>query len=161
MAALRKTSVFLAVMFMVLAFTSTANAQLPLGTLSCSATPVIPLVRAEGVAEAGGDIDIVCTNTPGVGTEAIRYLSTNLTVLTTNTNITNSIGLVTGAPGPPAAANATEAVVIINANHSTTPLDASIVPATTAFDSRFPGPQYMRLLTNNLLGGGCPLVRRK
>ena len=45
----------------------------------------------------------------------------------------------------------TEAVVIINANHSTTPLDASIVPSTTSTDSRFPGPQYMRLLGNNLL----------
>ena len=103
-------------MFMVLAFTSTANAQLPLGVISCSATPVTPLVRAEGVAEATGDIDILCTNTPGVATEPELYLPTNLVVLTTNTNVTNSIGLVTGG-----GVNTTEAVVIINANHGATP----------------------------------------
>ena len=61
-----KTSILLALMFMVLAFTPTANAQQPLGVSSCSATPVVPLVRAEGVAEAAGDIDILCTNTPGL-----------------------------------------------------------------------------------------------
>ena len=64
MAALKKTSVLLALMFMVLAFTSTANAQVTLGVISCAATPVTPLVRAEGVAEATGDIDILCSNTP-------------------------------------------------------------------------------------------------
>ena len=66
-------------------------------------------------------------------------------------NVTNSIGLVTGLPGPPAVANATEAVVVINSNNSATPLDASIVPSTVAIDARFPGPQYMRLLGTNLL----------
>ena len=70
-------------------------------------------------------------------------------MLFTNVNVTNSIGLVTGTPPP--AANATEAVVVINANNSITPLDASIVPSTVALDSRFPAPQYMRLLGPNLL----------
>ena len=130
-------------MFMVLAFTSTANAQLPLGVISCSATPVTPLVRAEGVAEATGDIDILCTNTPGVATEPELYLPTNLVVLTTNTNVTNSIGLVTGG-----GVNTTEAVVIINANHGATPTVTSVLGGT---DARFPGPQYMGLIGNTQL----------
>ena len=132
-------------MFMVLAFTSTAHAQLPLGVISCSATPVTPLVRAEGVAEATGDIDILCTNTPGAVTEPELYSTTNLTVLSTNTNVTNSIGLVTGG-GP----NTTEAVVIINANHGL-PSTTSDLGGGGAPDGRFPGPQYMGLIGNTQL----------
>ena len=129
-------------MFMVLAFTPTANAQQPLGVSSCSATPVVPLVRAEGVAEAAGDIDILCTNTPGVSVNVVQYLPTNLNVLANNTNFTNSIGLVAGG-----VADLTEAVVIINSNHSMIPSATSDVPPTGGDepDSRFPGPQYMEL----------------
>ena len=65
MAALKKTSILLALMFMVLAFTSTANAQQALGTITCTVTATSPLVRAEGVAEAAGDIKATCTNAPG------------------------------------------------------------------------------------------------
>ena len=148
MAASRKTSVLLALMFMVLAFTSTANAQLPLGTLSCSATPVTPLVRAEGVAEAAGGIDIVCTNTPGASTEAVQYLLTNLNVLAANVNFTNSIGVVTGG-----GVDTTDAVVIINSNHSMFPSATSDVPPSGGdeADTRFPGPQYMELSDDTLL----------
>ena len=151
MAALKKTSILLALMFMVLAFTSTANAQQALGTITCTVTATSPLVRAEGVAEAAGDIKATCTNTPGASITVAQYLATNVTVLFTNVNVTNSIGLVTGAPGAAAVANATEAVVVINENNSATPLDASIVPSTVALDARFPGPQYGRLLGTNLL----------
>ena len=54
MAALKKTSVLLALMFMVLAFTSTANAQVTLGQISCTAAPDLVVARAEGVAEKQG-----------------------------------------------------------------------------------------------------------
>ena len=135
---------------MVLAFTSTANAQQALGTITCTVTATSPLVRAEGVAEAAGDIKATCTNAPGASITVAQYLETNVTVLFTNVNVTNSIGLVTGtAPVP--AVNATEAVVVINENHSDTPLDASTIPSTVAIDPRFPAPQYMRLLGDNLL----------
>ena len=145
MAALKKTSVLLALMFMVLAFTSTANAQQNLGTISCTVTATSPLVRAEGASEALGDIKAVCTNAPGASEDLVQYVSTNVTVLFTNTNVTNSIGLVGDAT------NTTEAVVVINANNSETPLDASIVPSTVAIDPRFPAPQYMRLLNDTTL----------
>ena len=148
MAALKKTSILLALMFMVLAFTPTANAQQPLGVISCSATPVTPLVRAEGVSEAGGDIDILCTNTPGVSVNVVQYLPTNLNVLANNTNFTNSIGLVAGG-----VVDLTEAVVIINSNHSMLPSATSDVPPTGGDepDSRFPGPQYMELTGDTVL----------
>ena len=102
-------------------------------------------MRAEGVAEATGDIDIVCSNTPGVSDEVVQHLITNLNVLATNTNFTNSLGLVTGG----ADFTTTEAVVIINSNHSTTPSATSDLSGGT--DSRFPGPQYMTLSGDTLL----------
>ena len=135
-------------MFMVLAFTPTANAQQPLGVISCSATPVTPLVRAEAVSDVAGDIDIVCTNTPGVSEEVELYLPTNLNVLATNTNFTNSLGLVGGA-----AFAQVEAVVVINANNSTKPSATSDVPPTGGDepDDRFPGPQFGILSGDTLL----------
>ncbi len=135
---------------MVLAFTSTANAQLPLGVIQCSATPVTPLVRAEGVAEASGDIDITCSNTPGVSEDVELYLITNLNVLATNTNFTNPIGLVTG---PGVGDDTTDAVVIINSNHSMFPSATSDVPPSGGdeVDSRFPGPQFLTLSGDTLL----------
>ena len=150
MAALKKTSILLALTFMVLAFTTTANAQLPLGVIQCSATPVTPLVRAEGVAEASGDIDITCSNTPGVSEDVELYLITNLNVLATNTNFTNPIGLVTG---PGVGDDTTDAVVIINSNHSMFPSATSDVPPSGGDedDSRFPGPQFLTLNGDTLL----------
>ena len=146
MAALKKTSVLLALMFMVLAFTSTANAQATLGAIQCTAAPDLVIARAEGVSENQGKIVISCVNIPGVSVDVVQYIPTNVLVLANNTNFTNSIGLVTGG-----GATTTEAVIVINSNDSTTPLDASVVPSTTAIDSRFPRPQYMRLLGDNLL----------
>ena len=72
----------------------------------------------------------------------VQYLPTNLNVLANNTNFTNSIGLVAGG-----VADLTEAVVIINSNHSMIPSATSDVPPTGGDepDSRFPRPQYMEL----------------
>ena len=73
-------------------------------------------------------------------------MPTNLNVLATNTNFTNSLGLVGGV-----AFTTTEAVVVINSNHSTTPSSTSILGGGGAPDPRFPGPQYMDLSGDTLL----------
>ena len=65
----------------------------PLGSVSCSASPVVPLVRRSNIAALQGSIAIVCTNTPGVATAFVTTIPTNVFALFTNANATNNIAI--------------------------------------------------------------------
>ena len=129
MAALKKTSILLALMFMVLAFTSTANAQLAQGTITCTAKSVNPLVRAEDVAAAAGNITLTCSNTT-TGVETEQYLVVNLGVQINNTNVTNSVDLVGTTD------TTTEAVVIINGEDVRNSVETSGPPEPLVYAAR-------------------------
>jgi hypothetical protein len=143
MAALKKSSIVLTVALLALLSSGTASAQpvLPnpaeLGVLSCTATAVPPVVRAEGIAELVGDIVISCINiAPAVPTGVFtNYLTTNISV-SLNTNVTNN--RVSGT--------ILDTVLVINENNDTTPTSA---PTFGGPDPRFQEPMYGVLAANN------------
>ena len=100
MAALKKSSILLAVAMLVLMSSGTANAQAPqtLGTISCVATATPVTVRAEGIAELVGDIVLTCTNLPPAAGGTFRnYLTTNISVSLAGVNVTNNINFGAGS----------------------------------------------------------------
>ena len=107
----------------------------PLGVVSCSASPVVPLVRRSNIAALQGSIPIACANTPGVATEFVTTIPTDVTALFTNANATNNIDF---SEGP----TITDAVLVINSNHSMTPVTTSSTPPP-------PLPQYGQLTAPN------------
>lgn len=145
MSALRKTSFLLALVLMVLAFTSNANAQYALGTVTCSVSANPSTIRSEGVAELVGDINLSCTNAPGSNTTVKQFLTLNFTATISGGAVTNTQDVVTGSSTTDTAMLHTEAVLIVNSNDSATPTITS--DKTKGSDSRFPGPQYMYLAT--------------
>jgi hypothetical protein len=157
MAALKKTSIvllLLAVMVILSTGVESAQAQpvpaLTLGVITCNATAVPPVVRAEGIAELTGDIVLTCQNIPPPlnNGNPVAHLETNVSV-SLNVNVTNNIDW--GTDG------ITDAVLVINENNCTTPntrgarfeglhADACDVP-----DLRFQVPQFGRLAATNRL----------
>lgn len=150
MAALKKSSIALLLVLGIMLGVNVASAQVPsqiLGVVTCQATAVPPVVRAEGIAEIVGDIVLVCQNTPpGAGGDATRNrLVTNVSV-SLNVNITNNINYGEGS-------SVSDAVLIINENNCDNPSsqgsafgDECVTP-----DSRFQDPQLGVLAASNRL----------
>jgi hypothetical protein len=147
MAALKKSSIVFAVAMLALLSTGVASAQTgvaprELGVIACTATAVPPIVRAEGIAELVGDIQLQCSNTPGAVPSGVftNYLITNLSV-SLNVNVTNN--RVSGT--------VLDTILVINENNDTVPVSAPTFPvaATATLDPRFPRPQYGVLAANN------------
>jgi len=160
MAALKKSSILLAVAILALLSSSTASAQGPvpqtLGTISCIATATPVTVRAEGIAELVGDIVLTCTNlSPAAGGFYDNYLTTNISVSLAAVNVTNNIDFGEGD-------NVLDTVLIVNGNSTidlgagnpgagTEPVNvAGVYPAVgVGLDERFQLPQYGVLAANN------------
>lgn len=157
MAALKKSSILLAVAMLVLMSSGTANAQAPLtvGTISCFATATPVTVRAEGIAELVGDIVLTCTNlVPAAGGTFRNYLTTNISVSLAGVNVTNNINFGAGT-------NVLDTVLIINGNNTIDLGNGAFVAGTEAtpaptfptigsgLDERFQRPQYGTLAANN------------
>lgn len=146
MAAFKKSFLVLAVALLVLVGTSvTANAQT--GLMTCTATAVPPLVRAEGIAELVGDIIAVCVvSNPQLFSTIPPNITTNVTV-TLNTNITNTRSIITAPTGYPSI---TDAVLIVDEVNGT-PTAVSTPSGLTKFvtGGSIPVPQYGGLLSNN------------
>jgi hypothetical protein len=147
MAALKKSSIVLAVALLALLSTGVASAQTgfaprELGVMSCTATAVPPVVRAEGIAELVGDIQLQCSNTPGAVPSGVftNYLTTNISV-SLNTNVTNN--RVSGT--------VLDTVMVINENNDTVPVSTPTFPVapTATLDPRFQRPMYGTLAANN------------
>jgi predicted ThiF/HesA family dinucleotide-utilizing enzyme len=141
----------MALLLVALAVTAggVANAQTPaliLGLVTCQATAVPPVVRAEGIAELVGDIVLTCTNTPPAGNNGpqTQFLVTNVSV-SLNVNVTNNIDFT-------AEDDITDAVLVINENNCTDPSTAGTVFSSCgAPDGGFQDPQFGRLANVNRL----------
>jgi hypothetical protein len=160
MAALKKSSILLAVAMVLLMSSGTANAQTglfpqTLGTISCVATATPVTVRAEGIAELVGDIVLTCTNlVPAAGGTFRNYLTTNISVSLAAVNVTNNINFGQGA-------NVLDTSLIVNGNNTidlgngayvagTEPTPTPTFPAVgSGLDERFQRPQYGVLAANN------------
>jgi hypothetical protein len=121
-----------------------ANAQTPsqpLGLVTCQATAVPPVVRAEGIAELVGDIVLTCVNNPVGGDPGINTITTNLSV-SLNVNVTNNIDFQED--------DIVDAVLVINENNCDDPASVgSSFGSCDTPDDRFQDPQLGRLAANN------------
>jgi hypothetical protein len=148
MAALKKSLMALLLVALAVTAGGVANAQTPalsLGLVTCQATAVPPVVRAEGIAELVGDIVLTCTNTPPAGNSGplTQYLVTNVSV-SLNVNITNNIDFL--------ADDVTDAVLVINENNCTSPSPTGTVFGSCgAPDGGFQDPQFGVLANVNRL----------
>ena len=135
MVALRKTAVLLALLGLVTLSGGVAQAQNPqFGLVTCTATAVPPIVRAEGIAELVGDIVLTCISTPGA--QQIQGANTFLVNVSVslNVNVTNNFAFGAGA-------NVSDAVLIVNENNCTTPAAGGATFACGP-DPRFQDPQF-------------------
>jgi len=141
MVAMRKAVMLFALC--TLAVLSSGVAQAQFGIVTCVATAVPPVVRAEGIAELTGDVVLACTN-PGIAGGLGSSIQTNLSV-SLNVNITNNIDFGEGS-------DVTDAVLVINENNCDAPANtgATFGDCSTP-DSRFQDPQYGRLAATNRL----------
>ncbi len=88
----------------------------PLGVITCLSTAVPPMVRAEGIAELVGNIVLSCTNTPPAsGGSLTSYVTANISD-SLNVDVTNNRDFN--------GAGVTDAVLVINDNHCTSPATA-------------------------------------
>ncbi|MEO1084070.1 MAG: hypothetical protein AAFY88_07495, partial [Acidobacteriota bacterium] len=147
MASFKRSLIVLATLVVALGgFAANAQAQIPsstLGLVTCQATAVPPVVRAEGIAELVGDIVLTCTNTPGVADPGTNTIVTNLSV-SLNVNVTNNIDFQ--------ADDIVDAVLVINENNCDDPVDSGSVfspGGCVTPDDRFQDPQLGRLAANN------------
>ncbi|MCB0220553.1 MAG: hypothetical protein KDH09_12710, partial [Chrysiogenetes bacterium] len=152
MAALKKSSIALLLVLGIMLGVNVATAQTvrpsqSLGVVTCQATAVPPVVRAEGIAEIVGDIVLVCQNIPpgaGTGEPTRNRIVTNVSV-SLNVNITNNINFGEGS-------NVTDAVLVINENNCTNPNNSgSVFGSCTTPDIRFQDPQLGTLAAANRL----------
>jgi hypothetical protein len=150
MAALKKSSIALLLVLGIMLGVNVASAQVPslsLGVVTCQATAVPPVVRAEGIAEIVGDIVLVCQNIPpgaGFGDPTRNTLVTNVSV-SLNVNITNNINFGEGT-------SVTDAVLVINENNCVDPSAlGSTFGGCSAPDPRFQNPQLGTLAASNRL----------
>jgi hypothetical protein len=138
MVALRRVAVLL--IMLTLAVISSGLAQAQTGLVTCTATAVPPVVRAEGIAELVGDIVLTCL--PTIGAPAQPSFQTNISVAL-NVNVTNNIDFGAGE-------NITDAVLVINENNCTTPSATGSV-ITPCDNALFQDPQFGRLADVNRL----------
>jgi hypothetical protein len=150
MAALRKSSIALLLILGIMLGVNVASAQVPsqsLGVVTCQATAVPPVVRAEGIAEIVGDIVLVCQNIPpgaGLGDPTRNRIVTNVSV-SLNVNITNNINFGEGS-------TTSDAVLVINENNCTDPSPlGSVFGDCVTPDLRFQDPQLGTLAASNRL----------
>jgi len=108
--------------------------------MTCTATAVPPVVRAEGIAELTGDIVLTCTASGGIPSQP--YIVTNVST-SLNVNITNNIDFGAGD-------DITDAVLVINENNCDDPASFGSV-TDCGPDPRFQDPQFGRLAANNRL----------
>ena len=110
MVAFKKVAALLALLVVTGIGSGVAQAQLT-GLVTCSATAVPPVVRAEGIAELVGDIVLVCQANDAFppASEFLVNVSVSL-----NVNVTNNINFGDGS-------NVTDSVLIINENNCTDP----------------------------------------
>jgi len=144
MEALKKGSIALLLVLMATVAASAQTPSLTLGVVTCTATAVPPVVRAEGIAELVGDIVLACVNTPPPTNQgpATNTVLTNVSV-SLNVNVTNNINF-NGDP------SITDAVLVINENNCVSPAnEGSTFSSCGAFDPRFQDPQFGRLAANN------------
>ena len=106
--------------------------------VSCDASSSPPIVRAEGITELAGDIVLSCTSDGSSG--GVKYEKATVSVAL-NVNATNNRGFGFGL-------FATDAVLVVNENHTLNPRAASIFGGP---DPRFPVPQFGRLSDDNRL----------
>jgi len=117
---------------------SEAHAQL--GIVTCVATAVPPIIRAEGIAELTGDIVLACTN-PGFPGGLGTSIQTNLSV-SLNVNITNNIDF--------GGSDITDAVLVVNENNCSSPASAGATfGGCSTPDPRFQDPQLGKLAATN------------
>ncbi|MBI1354887.1 MAG: hypothetical protein GC160_11115 [Acidobacteria bacterium] len=147
MEALKKGSIALLLVMMA---ATAAFAQIPsqtLGFVTCQATAVPPVVRAEGIAELVGDIVLTCQNVPppnNAGDPSRNVIVTNVSV-SLNVNVTNNINFGAGT-------NVSDAVLILNENNCTSPSPlGSTFVSCGAFDPNVQDPQFGTLAANNRL----------
>lgn len=132
MAALKRFSIALVLMGLVLSTLPVAQAQFsfpvqPLGRVVCVYSAVPNQVRAEGLAERTGDARLDCTNdgvyNPNIVNNMTQYVLTNIT-LTLNTAVTNRLDVGDGN------SLTTDAVLVINDNNHFNPIATSLFPDT-------------------------------
>ena len=142
MVAMRKVAVLLALLAIASIGSGVAQAQIT-GLLTCQATAVPPVVRAEGIAELVGDIVLACTATDAAFSPASAFL-VNVSV-SLNVNVTNNINFGSGT-------SVTDSVLIINENNCTDPVATGNTFATCGAPSAFTqDPQHGVLAADNRL----------
>ena len=141
MVAMRKVAALLALLVITGIGSGVAQAQLT-GLVTCTATAVPPVVRAEGIAELVGDIVLVCTaNDAFPSTDAFLV---NVSV-SLNVNVTNNINFGAGS-------NVTDAVLIVNENNCTAPVALGAQFGTCGAPSiQVQDPQFGTLAADNRL----------
>ena len=110
MTVLKKLSLFAVLTVMALLPVGVANAQENLVT--CQATAVTPLIRAEGIAELVGDITLICSSS--LSAPADHEFEVNVDLFT-SAFVTNNRSFGSGT-------DITDAVLVINENNSAAPV---------------------------------------
>jgi hypothetical protein len=143
MVAMKKSAMLLALLTLMVFSAGMAQAQ-PTGLVTCTATAVPPVVRAEGIAELVGDIVLACITTNSApfapGLDFLVNVSVSL-----NVNITNNINFGAGT-------SVTDAVLVINENNCTAPSSVGNVSGTCGAPFiQYQDPQFGVLAANNRL----------
>ena len=138
---LRRATLVLAVVLLALSNVSVANAQFqfavqPLGSITCTATFVPLLLRAENLSARLGDSRLDCLNNgvynpniPATSQNMVQYVSINVD-LTLNTAVTNKVNL----------AGLTEAILVVNDNNSYEARATSVLAGTLVAGAPACGP---------------------
>jgi len=143
MVAIKKSAMLLALMTLMVFSAGMAQAQ-STGLVTCTATAVPPVVRAEGIAELVGDVVLACITTNSApfvpGVDFLVNISVSL-----NVNITNNINFGAGT-------SVTDAVLVINENNCVAPSSVGNVSGTCGAPFiQFQDPQFGVLAANNRL----------
>jgi hypothetical protein len=143
MVAMRKVAVLLALLAAASIGSGVAQAQVT-GLLTCAATAVPPVVRAEGIAELVGDVVLVCQGTNAPVAPAPSFV-VNVSI-SLNVNVTNNINFGAGS-------NVTDAVLIVNENNCAAPsnIGSTFEPFCGATSPFVQVPQFGVLAADNRL----------
>jgi len=123
---------------------NTSTPDPTLGTTSCVATSVPPVIRAQGITELTGDIVYACTALPPPGgfTSGIAVMDFSTTL---NVEVTNNVGFGAGA-------DVTDAVLVVDENNCISPAaSGSTFGDCSTPDARYQDPQFGRLVAPNRL----------
>ncbi|MBI1354888.1 MAG: hypothetical protein GC160_11120 [Acidobacteria bacterium] len=143
MVAMKKSAMLLALMTLMVFSAGMAQAQ-PTGLVTCTATAVPPVVRAEGIAELVGDVVLACVTTNSApfapGVDFLVNISVSL-----NVNVTNNINFGAGT-------NVSDAVLVINENNCTAPSSVGATYTSCGAPyAQYQDPQFGVLAANNRL----------